>query len=199
MKRGVKRTQSATGAIRIISGQWRGRKLPVLDADGLRPTTDRTKETLFNWLMSSIRDSRCLDLFAGSGSLGFEALSRYAASVTFVEKHQAAANQLKDNLTMLKVSSSQATVIADDANIVLPKLTEKFDLVFLDPPFQKHILPGILLALDQSSVLTENALIYIESELDNDNYSVPDNWQCVKERKTKQLSYRLYQFSALGA
>ena len=89
------------GSIRLISGQWKGRKLPVLDAEGLRPTTDRVKETLFNWLAAEIRDAHCLDLFAGSGSLGFEALSRYAAHVTMVEFNRSVAQQLIKNLNTL--------------------------------------------------------------------------------------------------
>ena len=86
------------GMIRLISGQWRGRKLPVHDVDGLRPTTDRVKETLFNWLAAEVRASRCLDVFAGSGSLGFEALSRYASYVMMIEKEPKAARQLQLNL-----------------------------------------------------------------------------------------------------
>ena len=93
---------AAKGNIRIIAGQHRGRKLPVLMADGLRPTTDRVKETVFNWLMPYIQDATCLDCFAGSGGLGFEALSRGAKSVTFIELNKAAAQQLKENKALLK-------------------------------------------------------------------------------------------------
>ena len=103
--------QNAKGEVRIIAGLWRGRKLPVLNAEGLRPTGDRVKETLFNWLMPYIVDSHCLDCFAGSGSLGFEALSRQAKQVTFLELDKTVANQLKKNLQTLKTTSEQAQVI----------------------------------------------------------------------------------------
>ena len=96
--------QNAKGEVRIIAGLWRGRKLPVLNAEGLRPTGDRVKETLFNWLMPYIVDSHCLDCFAGSGSLGFEALSRQAKQVTFLELDKTVANQLKKNLQTLKTT-----------------------------------------------------------------------------------------------
>jgi len=103
--------QNAKGEVRIIAGLWRGRKLPVLNAEGLRPTGDRVKETLFNWLMPYIVDSHCLDCFAGSGSLGFEALSRQAKQVTFLELDKSVANQLKKNLQTLKTTTEQAQVI----------------------------------------------------------------------------------------
>ena len=103
--------QNAKGEVRIIAGLWRGRKLPVLNAEGLRPTGDRVKETLFNWLMPYIVDSYCLDCFAGSGSLGFEALSRQAKQVTFLELDKTVANQLKKNLQTLKTTNEQAQVI----------------------------------------------------------------------------------------
>ncbi len=98
--------QGKSGFVRIISGQWRGRKLPVRDVEGLRPTTDRVKETIFNWLAPHVRGTRCLDLFAGSGGLGLEALSRYAEQVTLIEMDKGAADQIKKNLTTL--GSSQA-------------------------------------------------------------------------------------------
>ncbi|MDO4699052.1 MAG: 16S rRNA (guanine(966)-N(2))-methyltransferase RsmD, partial [Pasteurellaceae bacterium] len=97
--------KQAMGEVRIIAGLWRGRKLPVLNAEGLRPTTDRVKETLFNWLMMDVAGSRCLDCFAGSGSLGIEALSRQAQAVVFLEKFANAANQLKKNLVSLKTNN----------------------------------------------------------------------------------------------
>ena len=127
MKRDVKKHRTVIGSIRIISGQWRGRKLPVLDAQGLRPTTDRNKETLFNWLMPFIHNSKCLDAFAGSGGLGFEALSRYAAAVTFIELDKKTANALQQNLHMLQVPKTHANLIVGDTNLALEKLVEPFD------------------------------------------------------------------------
>ena len=112
-RHGQETKKRAPGSVRLISGRWKGRKLPVRDVEGLRPTTDRVKETLFNWLATDIRDSRCLDLFAGSGSLGFEALSRYASHVMMVEMDKGAAQQLAKNLQTLQ--SQQARIIQQDA------------------------------------------------------------------------------------
>lgn len=180
--------------IRIISGQFKGRKLPVLDAEGLRPTTDRTKETLFNWLMSGVRDSLCLDCFAGSGGLGFEALSRGAKSVTFIEKDRQAATQLKQNLSTLQVGEDQARLIHGDALVFLSQTQPGFDLVFIDPPFNNNLVPKTIEALDRGSLINNNGLIYVECENENANYLVPDNWQCLKQKQTKQVDYRLYQY-----
>lgn len=125
--------KQALGEVRIIAGLWRGRKLPVLNAEGLRPTTDRVKETLFNWLMMDIAESRCLDCFAGSGSLGIEALSRQAQAVVFLEKFANAANQLKKNLQALKTEKGK--VFNTDSLLFLAQKNSEapFDIVFIDP------------------------------------------------------------------
>lgn len=193
MTRGSKNTHRQKGAIRIISGQWRGRKLPVLNAEGLRPTTDRIKETLFNWLMHDIRANRCLDLFAGSGGLAFEALSRYAAFVTLVELDKRNAQQLKDNLALLKVGSDQAEVIQGDALQVLGQLNTPYDVVFLDPPFQKGLLPKAINQLNEAGMISDNGLVYIECEADNADYAVPTHWHLLKQSNSRQVDYRVYQ------
>jgi 16S rRNA (guanine966-N2)-methyltransferase len=192
MRRDVKKQQAAKGSIRIISGQWKGRKLPVLTAEGLRPTTDRTKETLFNWLMPYIKDRHCLDLFAGSGSLGFEALSRYAGSVVFVEKHKQAAGILRQNLLSLKASSPSTQVILGDAKEVIARLDRKFDLIFLDPPFRQNLLPDIVEKLLLHQVMNAGCLVYIETELSHTEIKFPPQWQLLKQSQTKQLCYRLF-------
>ena len=173
MKRDVKKTQAANGAIRIISGQWRGRKLPVMDVQGLRPTTDRNKETLFNWLMAHTQNSRCLDAFAGSGGLGFEALSRYAKHVTFIELDKKVAANLRNNLANLNVPTQSAEVICADSLNYLGQLEDSFDLIFLDPPFHKNLLPGAIEKIKQQGLLNENGLIYIECETQSAQYTVP--------------------------
>lgn len=180
------------GSIRIISGQFRGRKLPVQDAEGLRPTTDRTKETLFNWLMSDIRDSRCLDLFAGSGSLGIEALSRHAANVTFVDVNKAAAQQIRQNLSLLRVPKENYSIFQGDAGHIVSQLKAPYDIVFLDPPFHRNLLPDIINQLTDLSLVKKGGLIYIECEIEHADYSVPQHWRRIKESQTKQLSYRLF-------
>ena len=193
MKRDVKKQAVAKGAIRIISGQWRGRKLPVLDAQGLRPTTDRNKETLFNWLMPVIANSHCLDAFAGSGGLGFEALSRYAAAVTFIELDKKVANNLQNNLFMLQVPVQKAQLIRGDSIKVLQQLTEPYDVIFLDPPFQQNLLEPSIEKIVAASLLRPKGLIYIECEGQGADYAVPDNWSCIKEKKSSQIISRLYQ------
>mgnify|MGYP000851349112 FL=1 len=186
--------QNAKGEVRIIAGLWRGRKLPVLNAEGLRPTGDRVKETLFNWLMPYIVDSYCLDCFAGSGSLGFEALSRQAKQVMFLELDKTVANQLKKNLQTLKTTTEQAQVINQNSLEFLKQAQNQphFDLVFLDPPFHFGLAEQAIMLLSQNNWLRPNALIYVETERDK-AFTTPENWVLLKEKATGQVSYRLYQ------
>lgn len=193
MKRDVKKTQAANGAIRIISGQWRGRKLPVMNVQGLRPTTDRNKETLFNWLMAHTQDSLCLDAFAGSGGLGFEALSRYAKHVTFIELDKKVARNLQQNLITLKATENSANVLCGDALDYLNQLNDEFDLIFLDPPFNQNLVPKAVEGIEQGGLLAKDGLIYIECETQNAQYSVPSQWRLLKETQTSQVTARLYQ------
>lgn len=182
------------GEVRIIAGLWRGRKLPVLNAQGLRPTGDRVKETLFNWLMPYIVDARCLDAFAGSGSLGFEALSRQAKSVTFLELDKAVAKQLSQNLQTLKCSENQAKVINQSSLDYLKSIQNQphFDVVFLDPPFHFGLAEQAIQLLSENHWLAPDALVYVETERDKP-LDVPENWILLKEKNTGQVSYRLYQ------
>ncbi|WP_077284393.1 16S rRNA (guanine(966)-N(2))-methyltransferase RsmD [Cognaticolwellia aestuarii] len=181
-----------TGHIRIIAGQHRGRKLPVLIADGLRPTTDRVKETVFNWLMPYIQDANCLDCFAGSGGLGFEAMSRGAKSLTLVELNKAAAQQLKNNKALLKIDNIE--VIQKSALDFLQANQQKFSLVFIDPPFRKGLAQQAAELLVTNS-LAEDALIYVEMEADTNAQVMPGHWQLLKEKVAGQVVYRLYQNS----
>lgn len=193
MKRDVKKRQAANGAIRIISGQWRGRKLPVMNVQGLRPTTDRNKETLFNWLMAHTQDSRCLDAFAGSGGLGIEALSRYAKHVTFIELDKNVARNLQQNLISLKAAEDSAKVLCGDALGYLNQLNEEFELIFLDPPFNQNLVPKAIEGIEQGGLLAQDGLIYIECETQNAQYNVPPQWRLLKESQTSQVTARLYQ------
>lgn len=179
-----------SGFIRLISGQWKGRKLPVRDVEGLRPTTDRVKETVFNWLAGDVRGSRCLDLFAGSGSLGFEALSRYADCVIMIERDPGAARQLQQNLQQL--GSNQAQVIQADARQWLSGPAQPFDLVFLDPPFRQDLLPQVCQQLEQGGWLADQALIYLEREREGAAPELPANWQLIKDKQAGQVCYQLY-------
>lgn|SRR5574344_201669 len=180
-----------SGFIRLISGQWKGRKLPVREVEGLRPTTDRVKETLFNWLAADIRGSRCLDLFAGSGSLGFEALSRYASHVMMVEMDKGAAQQLAKNLQTLQ--SQQARIIQQDALTLLAGPSEPFDIIFLDPPFRRELLTSVCQRLELGGWLSAEALIYIEREREGEPPDLPLNWVQLKDKQAGQVCYQLYQ------
>lgn len=192
----TKPTQNPRGEVRIIAGIWRGRKLPVLHANGLRPTGDRVKETLFNWLMPYIIDSDCLDCFAGSGSLGFESLSRQAKSVTFIEMEKNVAQQLVKNLQSLKCGENQAHVINQNCLTYLnqPQKQPHFDIVFLDPPFHLNLVEQAIELLVQHQWLKNNALIYVETEKDK-SLNMPTSFTLLKEKTTGQVSYRLYQFT----
>lgn len=181
------------GSVRIISGQWRGRRLPVLDAEGLRPSTDRTRETLFNWLMAHIQDSRVLDVFAGSGVLGLEALSRYAREAVFIEKQSQTASQLKTNLATLKTA---AQVFNDDALAVLPRLTTPFDIIFIDPPFGHNLVNPCLTALYKNRLLADQAFIYVEQESNAPALELPPGCSILKQKQTGQLAYCLLQYTA---
>jgi len=182
---------SGAGQIRIIGGQWRGRKLPVPDSAGLRPTTDRVRETLFNWLAPDIQDARCLDCFAGSGALGLEALSRYAASATLLELERTVAQQLSQNLQTLR--ATQAKVVQTNTLQWLSQPGEPFDVVFVDPPFRKGLLQETLTLLEQNGWLADEALIYVESEVENGTPVAPANWDLYREKIAGQVAYRLYQ------
>ncbi len=160
-KRQQKRAQ--TNTLRIIGGQWRSRKLNFPDALGLRPTPDRIRETLFNWLQNKVFNANCLDLFAGSGALGLEALSRGAENVIFVEKNKAVAAQIKSNLVLLK---SEHKVINADAlgYITAQNHSKLFDLIFIDPPYRHGLLEKSLTLIKEKKLLDSNGLIYVEHE-----------------------------------
>ncbi|MFP1863461.1 16S rRNA (guanine(966)-N(2))-methyltransferase [Lonsdalea quercina] len=181
---------SAPGQIRIIGGQWRGRKLPVPHSPGLRPTTDRVRETLFNWLAPVIQQARCLDCFAGSGALALEALSRYAAHATLLEAERGIARQLSQNLSLLRAEN--ASVIHTDALQWLAQPGEAFDVVFLDPPFRQGLLDNTVNLLEKQGWLADDAWIYIETEAENRTLNLPANWQLHREKVAGQVAYRLY-------
>jgi len=184
------RGTGGAGQIRIIGGRWRGRKLPVPDSAGLRPTTDRVRETLFNWLAPVLQQARCLDCFAGSGALGLEALSRHAASVTLLELERPVAQQLEKNLKTL--SASDAQVINTNTLSWLAASGEPYNVVFVDPPFRKGLLEQTLLLLEQNGWLSDDAMIYVESEVEHGTPPVPASWALHREKIAGQVAYRLY-------
>jgi len=179
-----------TGNIRIISGKYRGRKLPVLMADGLRPTTDRVKETVFNWLMPYMHNALCLDCFAGAGSLGFEALSRGAKQVTLIELNKSAAKQLQANKALLKADNAQI-ISGDVLKHLQGKPNQPFDIIFIDPPFRKNLV-GETAQLLAQGWLHQQTLVYLEMELETPQ-QLPSDWRLLKEKIAGQVAYRLYQ------
>lgn len=178
------------GRIRIIGGQLRGSKLTVPVSAGLRPTPDRVRETLFNWLREVIDGARCLDLFAGSGAVGIEALSRGAASVTFVEREAPLATNLRANLERLRASAGN--VVCADALDYLRGTPQRFDLVFLDPPFAVDLAPPSATTLERNGWLAPRAMIYMELPADK-HVELPANWHIHRQGRAGALSYTLFQ------
>ncbi|MEO9078573.1 MAG: 16S rRNA (guanine(966)-N(2))-methyltransferase RsmD [Rhodanobacter sp.] len=181
-----------SGRIRIIGGNLRNSRLDVPELIGLRPTAERVRETLFNWLAPVIEGARCLDLCAGTGALGIEALSRGAASVQFVERDPRAAQALRDNLTRLKQAKGQ--VVALDAAVYLHGAAQPQDLVFLDPPFALGLWSPLAKQLEQAGWLTASALIYVESPR-VDGLRLPSNWQLYREASAGEVRFALYRRS----
>lgn len=191
-KRPSKKPQS--GEVRIVGGIFRGRKLPVITKEGLRPTSDRVKETLFNWLQFEISDARCLDVFAGSGSLGFEALSRGAKKVVFLENSVSVVKQLNRNIALLQLPN--ATVNLTDSLCFLqdcPK--ESFDVVFIDPPFNFNLMQPTIDLLFKNNWLNSHARLYLEQEKTLNWPRFPEGWICHKEKLTSQVKYGLFKES----
>ena len=187
--------RNSGGRLRIIGGEWRSRVLPVLDQPGLRPTPDRVRETLFNWLQTIIPGARCLDLFAGSGALGFEAASRGAAQVIMVENQPAACRQLQDNVRTLKAERIQ--LVQQDAMQWLDRCELAFDVVFVDPPYDAELLAPVCNKLEQNPCLAEEAWIYLELGSDQALPALPPNWQIIRGKKAGQVGYHLAKRQAL--
>ncbi len=175
--------------VRIIGGKWRGRKLKVLDMKGLRPTPDRVRETLFNWLAKALPGARCLDLFAGSGVLGFEALSRGAVYVEMVDQSVDVVKLLQEQFAVF--GAENACIYQATAPQQLKPPTRPFDIVFLDPPYQANLLLSCCHYLEEHHFLTESASIYLEAqEVIKDNM-LPSNWRLLKSQKAGQVFYHL--------
>ena len=176
------------GQVRIIGGDWRGRKLPVPDRHGLRPTSDRIRETVFNWLQHRVVGARVLDAFAGSGALAFEALSRGACHADLIEADRDVAAMLNKNIETLDAA---ARVLAADSYVHLRRAaTDSYDLVFLDPPFVDIDLPALLRALAEQDWLAPNAIVYIEQPRDR-GLVLPDGWQAWREKRAGGVQFGL--------
>ncbi|MDH5357223.1 MAG: 16S rRNA (guanine(966)-N(2))-methyltransferase RsmD [Gammaproteobacteria bacterium] len=180
-----------SGEIRLIAGRWRGRKLTFPDLEGLRPTPDRVRETIFNWLQARIGGARCLDLCAGSGALGFEAASRGAEQVTMVELSTQAVKQLQANCQLL--AADNCRVENKTAQQFLNQSSDQYDIVFIDPPYQADLWTVLADQLVYEGCLAENAQIYIECPSKGDLPTLPEHWQLIKDKKAGEVRYCLYQ------
>ena len=193
--------QAGRQSLRIIGGEWRGRKIPFATVIGLRPTQDRVRETLFNWLSGTVAGARCLDLFAGTGALGLEALSRGAKHVTFVDLSNIATTSLKDNLKQLPLAVDQTTLVEQKSSFDWLKnyqATEAFaeqggqyHVVFLDPPFALALVPDILKALLTGNCLAHGAMIYVEQAQPLAELDLPSPWKLHRSKKAGQVYYGL--------
>lgn len=188
--------------LRIIGGKWRGRKLKVCQNQHIRPTSDRVRETLFNWLAPVIRGATCLDMFAGSGALGFEALSRGAKQVVMMDQSRDVINTLQENANILKINNIEFLCHAfqckgEDplapSGGMIPAPTVKFDVAFLDPPFNQGFVEPCCQWLEQNGCLTEAAMIYVEAESSLKPLPVPDNWQQYRHKIAGQVCYSLWR------
>jgi 16S rRNA (guanine966-N2)-methyltransferase len=182
--------KSQPGRLRIVAGNWRSRLLEIADVPGLRPTSARIRETLFNWLGPSIAGVRCLDLFAGTGALGLEALSRGAAACDFVEKSGKAAKTLRANIAALDANT--AFVHETDAQSFVQQAGgSKYEVVFLDPPFAADMLGELCRLLQASELLTDDARVYVEQDRNQPAFELPDRWQVLKSKESGNVRYSL--------
>ncbi|HUA22660.1 MAG TPA: 16S rRNA (guanine(966)-N(2))-methyltransferase RsmD [Steroidobacteraceae bacterium] len=188
----------AARTLRIIGGTWRGRRLRFPDAQDIRPTPDRVRETLFNWLAARVPGSSCLDLFAGSGALGLEALSRGAARLTFVERDAGAASAIVARLE--EWGAHGARVENVDARRFLERPpAEPFDIVFLDPPFASTLLAPTAERLEQGGWLANDSLIYVECPADGEpRNALPRGWAPLKAKRAGEVGYHLYSRAERG-
>ncbi len=182
--------KSRTGQLRIVAGIWRSRLLQIADVPGLRPTSERIRETLFNWLAPRINGARCLDLCAGTGALGIEALSRGASRVVFVERSTVATTILKSNIASL--SAADAKVLNVDAQTYLAgSNVEPFDIVFIDPPFATDLQHELCRLLYEQPWLADDARIYVEMGEDQPELLLPESWQAMKNKTAGNVRYIL--------
>jgi 16S rRNA (guanine966-N2)-methyltransferase len=188
--------QKKAGQLRIIGGEWRGRKIRFPAVPGLRPTPDRVRETLFNWLAPVIAGSRCLDLFPGSGALGLEALSRGAARVAFVERDRAAARHLEE--AALALAPGRAAVFYADALAWLRGPATIADIAFVDPPYDSALLPEAMRALESGGWLASDAFIYLEAPAKEGLPALPATWSMHRTGRAGAVGYHLARRSAAG-
>ena len=191
-RKNTRKTES-NGRVRIIAGDWRRRSLEFPAVDDVRPTPDRVRETLFNWVAPVLEGSRCLDLFAGSGALGLEALSRGAGQATFVDQSRALMRALRANLGTL--GASNATVVEEDVLAYLGRGNsgDAVNLVFLDPPFRAGLVGPVCEQLVAGGWVGAGSRVYIEHESDLPEPQLPGNWALGRRKTAGQVCYSLYE------
>ncbi len=190
----TKKESSFPGKLRIIGGRWRGRRLSVPEAEGLRPTPDRVRETLFNWLQPHIAGATCLDLFAGTGALCLEALSRGAGQVVMVEKDAHVVECLRQHVATLQALN--AGVVQADAVDFLRQTPQPFDIVFLDPPFKSDLIARCAELVEANGWIKRGGLVYIEAPSQVDVLPLPATWELIRSKKAGQVGYHLAQKTA---
>ena len=182
--------QSRPGRLRIVAGKWRSRLLQIADDPALRPTAERVRETLFNWLAPQLAGARCLDLFAGTGALGLEALSRGAAEVVFVENSPRAVATLKQNVATL--AATGASILTTDSMRYLRDIPAKrFDVVFLDPPYAADMYDELCRLLHENAWCAAEARIFLEQPRDAEMPALPDGWEILKDKTAGNVRYCL--------
>lgn len=182
--------QKKPGRLRIVAGKWRSRLLPIPDVEGLRPTSERIRETLFNWLGPRIHGTRCLDLYAGTGALGLEALSRDAAGVVFVESSARAANALRHSIETLQAGGAEI-VQGDAIEFLCRSAPESYDIVFLDPPFTDNSIDDLCRLIAERRLLKQGGCVYIEQARQSPFPDLPEGWQVRKSKTAGNVRYSL--------
>lgn len=190
--RRAKAPQAETGELRIIAGEWRSRRLTFPAVGGVRPTPSRVRETLFNWLMPALPGARCLDLFAGSGVLGLEALSRGARETQFIDHTRALCDALKSNLGLLK-SDGGHVICQDVTGFLSQPASEPFDILLMDPPFRQDWLERLLPLIADNGWVDDGSWVYIEHESELASLAIPESWSLHREKTAGQVCYRLYR------
>jgi 16S rRNA (guanine966-N2)-methyltransferase len=195
IKPGAANKKSRPGRLRIVAGKWRSRLLDIADVPGLRPTSERVRETLFNWLAPSIQGARCLDLFAGTGALGFEALSRGATQVVFVENSRRAIEAIENSAK--KLGAKEAVVHHGDAvDYVRNAGPAAFDIIFLDPPFADDRLEALCRQIDERGILAPGGRIYLEQDRAKPDPEIPERWRVLKNKTAGNVRYMLAEVAA---
>ncbi|BAP58478.1 16S rRNA (guanine(966)-N(2))-methyltransferase RsmD [Candidatus Tachikawaea gelatinosa] len=195
MKKNIN-TKKKFGKIRIIGGKWKNKKISVINNQELRPTSNRMRETLFNWLMPYIDKAFCLDCYAGTGALGLEAISRNAQHVTFLELQEKIFKILIENIKEIKAEKYIIANKTDTIYWLSNKSNYRYDIIFIDPPFLKNLLKKTIDFLEKNHWLSDKAIIYIESKkekINEYNFNIPKNWLLQHKKSMGNVTCFLYE------